>query len=66
MPYADGGNSDYGTFVIYDPDGNQVVAPTVFESASTDYISATTFQNGNVFIAYRDGGNIDYGTFQIL
>ena len=37
--------------------------PAVFESAYTDYISATYDSNAQkVVIAYRDGGNTDYGT----
>ncbi|MCP4992327.1 MAG: hypothetical protein GY934_00870, partial [Gammaproteobacteria bacterium] len=65
ISYTDNGNSNYGTFVIYDPAGNEVVAPTVFESAAAYYISATTLQNGNILISYRDDGNSGYGTFVI-
>jgi hypothetical protein len=65
MAYRDTGNSNFGTFAIYDPAGNEVKAPTVFESASTWEISATTLQNGSVLIAYRDSGNSSFGTFAI-
>ena len=65
IAYRDVGNSDYGTFCIYDKNGNQVVAPTVFNSANTIYISTTTLSNDNVLIAYRDVGNSNYGTFCI-
>ncbi|MFC1644920.1 beta strand repeat-containing protein, partial [Patescibacteria group bacterium] len=65
IAYSDFGNSEYGTFVIYDSTGAQVKAPTVFESSDTPVISTTTLTNGNVLIAYRDGGNSNYGTFAI-
>ena len=65
IAYTDSGNSNYGTFCIYNKDGNQVVAPTVFNSATTGYISATTLSNDNVLIAYQDAGNSNYGTFCI-
>ncbi|MFC1645033.1 tail fiber domain-containing protein [Patescibacteria group bacterium] len=65
IAYEDDGNSSYGTFVIYDSDGSQIVAPTVFESAATEEISVTTLTNGNVLIAYQDVGNSWYGTFAI-
>ena len=51
IAYRDDGNSNYGTFVIYDQSGNLVKSATVFESANTPYISATTLSNGNVLIA---------------
>ena len=51
--------------MFYDPAGNEVVAPKVFESAATDGISETTLNNGNFVIAYRDGGNSLYGIFVI-
>ncbi|MBW2976489.1 hypothetical protein KY347_03520, partial [Candidatus Woesearchaeota archaeon] len=65
IAYEDGGNSNYGTLVIYDSAGNQIKAPTVFESGRAESISATALTNGNVLIAYRDHDNSDYGTFVI-
>ena len=65
IAYRDGGNSGYGTFVIYNSSGSNVSGPVVFEEADTSYLSTTVLSNGNVLIAYRDGGNSGYGTFVI-
>ena len=65
IAYSDFGNNNYGTFVIYDQEGNLVKDETIFNGGETAYISTTTLSNGNVLIAYRDGGNSDYGTFVI-
>jgi len=56
------GNNTYGTFVIYDKNGNVVRAPTFFANGSTQYISATTLANGNVVIAYRNNSGAAAGT----
>lgn len=52
--FSDGGNSNRGTFVIYDSSGNLVKAATVFTTNPTVEISAGTLKNGNVLIAYYD------------
>jgi len=67
IAYHDGGNSYYGTAVVGTVSGTSISfgTPVVFESAGTDYISATFDSNSNkVVIAYRDGGNLSsyYGT----
>jgi hypothetical protein len=46
-------------------DWEEKVSATLFESAATNYVSATALANGNVFIAYQDGGNLYRGTFAI-
>ena len=51
--------------MIYDPAGNEVVAPKVFKNAGTGSISATALSNRNFAIAYPDSGNSNYGTFVI-
>jgi hypothetical protein len=40
--------------------------PVVFESANSDYISATTLSSDKVLVAYRDNGNSSYGTSVVL
>ena len=65
IAYTDAGNSDYGTVIVGTVSGTSISfgSPTVFESATTDYKSATFDSNNNkVVIAYRDGGNSNYGT----
>ena len=67
VTYQDGGNSYYGTAVIgtIDDSDNSISfgTPVVFESATTDQISAVfDSSNNKVVIGYRDGGNSYYGT----
>lgn len=66
--YSDGGNSNYGTACILDiVDGMITVGtPTVFESASTDFISVVSLSDTKVLICYDDIGNSNYGTSIIL
>ena len=54
---------EYGNIFGYE--GELIIAPTVFESVTTYYISATALSNGNFAIAYRDRGTLGYGTFVI-
>ena len=65
IAYRDNGNADYGTAVVGTVSGTAISfgTPTVFESATSNYISATyDSTNNKVVIAYRDVGNADYGT----
>ena len=76
IAYRDTANSNYGTVI----DGvvntssvntlNHSISfgiPTVFESASTFWISATYGStNQKVVVAYRDNGNADYGTASVI
>jgi len=65
IAYRDGGNSLFGTAIVGTVSGTSISFGTavVFESASTDNISATFDSNLNkVVIAYRDGGNSSFGT----
>ena len=65
IAYKDAGNSNYGTAVVGTVSGTSISfgTPVVFESANTDYISATfDSSNNKVVIAYRDVGNSAYGT----
>ena len=66
IAYRDANNSNYGTFIILDNEGNTVVSSKVFEQAATTYISATALTNGKALIAYRDVGNSNHGTFVIV
>ena len=65
VAYTDGGNSNYGTVVVGEVSGTDVIfgTPTVFNSATTYYISATFDSNSNkVVISYQDRANNWYGT----
>ena len=65
ISYTDGGNSNYGTAIVGTVSGTGISFGTavVFESASTQYASATFDSNSNkVVIAYTDQGNSNYGT----
>ena len=65
IAYRDNGNSSYGTAIVGTVSGTSISfgSATVFESAETDFISATfDSSNNKVVIAYRDVGNSNYGT----
>ena len=64
IAYRDVGNSNYGTAIVGTVSGTSISfgTPVVFESASTDAISATfDSSNNKVVIAYIDEGNNNYG-----
>jgi hypothetical protein len=61
IAYQDQTNSDYGTFVIHDPDGAEVRGPTIFNQEQTSYISVSPLLNGHFVIAYSNFEN--YGQF---
>jgi hypothetical protein len=65
IAYTDNGNADFGTAVVGTVSGTSISfgTPVVFESASTDSISAIyTTNTQKIVIAYRDVGNSNYGT----
>ena len=66
VAYADEGNSSHGTVNMGSISGSVITfggTATVFEAASTQYISATYDSNlEKVVIAYKDLGNSNYGT----
>jgi hypothetical protein len=65
IAYQDQGNSNYGTAVVGTVSGTSITfgTPVIFESATSNSISATFDSNINrVVIAYTDGGNSSYGT----
>jgi hypothetical protein len=65
IAYSDGGNSSYGTAIVGTVSGTSISfgSETVFESASTGYISSVyDSTNQKVVIAYDDNGNSSYGT----
>ena len=65
IAYKDHGNSNYGTAVVGTVSGTSISfgTPVVFESAATNYPSATfDSTNNKVVIAYEDDANSDYGT----
>ena len=64
IAYQDNGNSGYGTAIVGTVSGTSISfgSAVVFESASSNQISATFDSSANkVVIAYRDGGT-SYGT----
>jgi len=65
IAYQDLGNSYYGTAIVGTVSGTSISfgSEVVFETASTNYISATFDSNSNkTVIAYTDGGNSFHGT----
>ena len=65
IAYEDEGNSDHGTVVVGTVSGTSISfgSAEVFESASTNTISATFDSNANkVVIGFKDAGNSNYGT----
>jgi hypothetical protein len=68
MAYTDYANSSHGTAVVGTVSGTSISfgTPVVFESATTNFSSATFASNDNkVVIAYQDAGNSNYGTLII-
>jgi hypothetical protein len=69
VAYQDVGNSSFGTAIVLSISGTTITAPSpafVFESASTNYISACVLDSSRVLVAYRDSGNSSYGTARVL
>jgi len=65
MSYVDEDNSNYGTSAVGTVSGTSISfgTPVVFESGTTNNISATFDSNANkIVIAYKDIGNSNYGT----
>ena len=63
--YTDGGNSSYGTAIVGTVSGTSISfgSEAVFESASTNTVTATFDSNSNkVVVCYKDNGNSFYGT----
>jgi len=65
IAYKDGGNSNYGTAVVGTVSGSSITfgSPTVFNSGTTNQLSATFDSlNNKIVIFYQDGANSGYGT----
>ena len=65
IAYMDFANSYYGTAVVGTVSGTSISfgTPVVFQTAQSNWISATFDNNSNnVVIAYENGGNSSYGT----
>jgi len=65
IAYRDISNSSYGTAIVGTVSGTSISfgSAVVFESAASNYISATYDTNAEkIVIAYADGGNSNYGT----
>ena len=66
--YKDTQNSDYGTYVVGTVSGTSISfgTPTVFNSASTSYLTQTYDpDDGKIVVAFEDGGNSSYGTAMV-
>ena len=68
VSYRDNGNSHYGTAIVLTINGTTITtgSPIVFESASTEYISAVKLNENKVLVSYADYGNSGYGTAIVL
>jgi len=66
--YQDSGNSNYGTAQVLTISGTTVTAgaKTVFNSATTTYVSVTQLDATHALVCYTDGGNSSRGTAQVL
>jgi hypothetical protein len=65
VAYQDVGNSNYGTAivgVVSNDDQITYGSEYVFNSASTTFVSAASFDSTKIVISYRDDGNSNYGT----
>ncbi len=61
VAYSDNANSDFGTFIIYDPECLYTIkAKTVFSMASTIHIQTAALKNGNFLIVWQDETAGDY------
>ncbi len=66
--YKDTQNSDYGTYVVGTVSGTSISfsTPTVFNSASTSYLTQTYDPDDQkIVVAFQDGGNSSYGTAMV-
>jgi hypothetical protein len=64
VSYRNGGNSFYGTSIIGTISGLSISfgSPAVFNSASTDDISAVALGSDKIVVSYHNDGNSSYGT----
>ena len=69
IAYRDAGNSSFGTAIVGTVSGTSIsfATPFVFESASTEGISAVYDTNTQkVVVAYKDGGNSSFATAAVF
>ena len=64
VSYTDTGNSSFGTTIVGTVTDTSISwgSPSVFESASTNYISAASLSSDKIVISYSDVGNSNFGT----
>ncbi len=64
IAYQNVSNSYYGTAIVGTISGNSISfgSAVVFESATTEYVSAASLDSTHVVIGYKDNGNSNYGT----
>jgi len=64
VSYRNAGNSGFGTSIIGTVSGSSISwgSPTVFNSASTDSISAVALGSDKIVVSYRNEGNSNRGT----
>jgi len=66
--YTDVGNSSYGTSIVGQFTGagiDWLTGETVFNSATSDNISVSTFSDDTFVVCYTDVGNSNYGTSRV-
>ena len=61
---TDAATNTWGAYQFYD--GIETGLPSVFEAASTTYISVAMLDSSKAVVTYRDGGNSSYGTACVL
>jgi hypothetical protein len=69
IAYRDAGNSSFGTAIVGTVSGTSIsfATPFVFESASTEGISAVYDTNTQkIVVAYKDGGNSSFATAAVF
>jgi len=64
VSYRNDGNSEFGTSIVGTISGSSISfgSPTVFNSASTNFISAVALGSDKIVVSYNNGGNFSYGT----
>ncbi len=65
IPFRDVGNSNYGTFAIFDRNGTQILGETIFNTGNTAYHTVAMIDTNIFVIAYADVGNSSKGTFVV-
>ena len=67
VAFKDGGNSDYGTAIVGSVSGTTITygPESIFNSATTKYISVSALDATRFVVAFMDDGGDDYGIARI-